>query len=89
MAKVSANKQETVEQYRIHETDSGSPEVQIALLTGRIEYLTNHLSVHKKDFHSKRGLLRLVARRRKLLDYLRSQDADRYKRIIERLGIRK
>ena len=89
MAKVSANKQETVEQYRIHETDSGSPEVQIALLTGRIEYLTDHLSVHKKDFHSKRGLLRLVARRRKLLDYLMSQDATRYKRVIERLGIRK
>ena len=89
MVKVSASKQEIVGQYRIHETDSGSPEVQIALLTGRIEYLTNHLSVHKKDFHSKRGLLRLVARRRKLLDYLRSQDADRYKRIIERLGIRK
>ena len=89
MAKGSANKQETMGQYRIHETDSGSPEVQIALLTGRIEYLTDHLSVHKKDFHSKRGLLRLVGRRRKLLDYLRSQDANRYKRMIERLGIRK
>ncbi len=89
MVKGSASKQEIVGQYRIHETDSGSPEVQIALLTGRIEYLTNHLSVHKRDFHSKRGLLRLVGRRRKLLDYLRSQDADRYKRIIEGLGIRK
>ena len=89
MVKVDANKQETIAQYRVHDTDSGSSEVQIALLTGRIAYLTEHLTVHKKDFHSRRGLLRLVGRRRKLLDYLRSKDANRYKQIIERLGIRK
>lgn len=89
MAKASANKQETIQQYRVHDADSGSPQVQIALLTGRIGYLTEHLTVHKKDFHSRRGLLRLVGRRRKLLDYLRSKDADGYKHIIERLGIRK
>jgi small subunit ribosomal protein S15 len=87
--KGSFNKKEIVEQYRTHHADSGSAEVQIALLTGRIGYLTDHLSVHKKDFHSKRGLLRLVGRRRKLLDYLKGQDADRYKRVIERLGIRR
>lgn len=89
MAKAAVNKQETIGQYRRHDTDSGSPEVQIALLTGRIGYLTEHLTAHKKDFHSRRGLLRLVGRRRKLLDYVRSQDANRYKQIIERLGIRK
>jgi len=85
----STNKQAVIGEFRLHDTDSGSPEVQIALLTGRIGYLTTHLTAHKKDHHSRRGLLRLVARRRKLLDYLRSKDADRYKQIIERLGIRK
>ncbi len=76
-------------QYRLHEQDMGSPEVQIALLSGRIGYLTEHLTVHKKDHHSRRGLLMLVGRRRKLLDYLRVKDVERYKRVIERLGIRK
>lgn len=89
MAKATANKQEIIGQYRRHDTDSGSPDVQIALLTGRIGYLTEHLNNHKKDFNSRRGLLRLVARRRKLLDYIRHKDANRYKQIIERLGIRK
>ena len=89
MPKEIANKNEIIGQYRIHEQDTGSPEVQIALLSGRIGYLTQHLSVHKKDHHSRRGLLMLVGRRRKLLDYLRSKDAGRYKRVIERLGIRK
>ncbi len=89
MTKAIANKQEIIGQHRLHDTDSGSPEVQIALLTGRIGYLTEHLTVHKKDFHSRRGLLRLVGRRRKLLDYLRSKDNTRYKQVIERLGIRK
>ncbi len=89
MGRASVNKEETIGAYRVHDTDSGSPEVQVALLTGRIEYLTEHLNVHKKDFHSRRGLLRLVGRRRKLLDYLRSRDSSRYKRLIERLGIRK
>ena len=89
MAKDFAVKGEIIGQYRIHEQDTGSPEVQIALLSGRIGYLTEHLTLHKKDHHSRRGLLMLVGRRRKLLDYLKLKDAERYKRVIERLGIRK
>ena len=89
MPKEWSNKGEVIGQYRLHDADTGSPEVQIALLSGRIGYLTEHLSTHKKDHHSRRGLLMLVGRRRKLLDYLRMKDADRYKRVIERLGIRK
>ncbi len=89
MPKVLANKGELIGQYRLHEQDTGSPEVQIALLSGRIGYLTEHLTVHKKDHHSRRGLLMLVGRRRKLLDYLKVKDVERYKRVIERLGIRK
>lgn len=72
-----------------HEKDTGSPEVQIALLTARIEYLTRHFGVHKKDHHSRRGLLKLVGQRRRLLDYLKREDFDRYKSLIERLGLRK
>jgi small subunit ribosomal protein S15 len=82
-------KGEIIGSYRLHEQDTGSPEVQIALLSGRIGYLTEHLTNHKKDHHSRRGLLMLVGRRRKLLDYLKVKDAERYKRVIERLGIRK
>jgi small subunit ribosomal protein S15 len=78
-----------VTSYRRHDTDTGSPEVQIALLTNRITYLTEHFKVHKKDHHSRRGLLKLVGQRRRMLDYLRSQDFQRYKQVIERLGIRK
>lgn len=89
MPKDFANKGELIGQYRLHEQDTGSPEIQIALLSGRIGYLTEHLTVHKKDHHSRRGLLMLVGRRRKLLDYLRDKDVERYKRVIERLGIRK
>jgi len=89
MPKELTNKSEVIGQFRIHEQDTGSPEVQIALLSGRIGYLTQHLTLHKKDHHSRRGLLMLVGRRRKLLDYLRGKDADRYKKVIERLGIRK
>jgi small subunit ribosomal protein S15 len=89
MPKEWSNKGEVIGQYRLHDADTGSPEVQIALLSGRIGYLTEHLSSHKKDQHSRRGLLMLVGRRRKLLDYLRMKGADRYKRVIERLGIRK
>ncbi len=89
MPKDDANKGEIIGQYRLHEEDTGSPEVQIALLSGRIGYLTEHLTLHKKDHHSRRGLLRLVGRRRKLLDYLKEKNVDRYKRVIERLGIRK
>jgi len=89
MPKDFSNKREVIGQYRLHESDTGSPEIQIALLSGRIGYLTEHLTIHKKDHHSRRGLLMLVGRRRKLLDYLKLKDFDRYKRVIERLGIRK
>jgi small subunit ribosomal protein S15 len=78
-----------VRDYRTHDTDTGSPEVQVALLTNRITYLTDHFKTNAKDHHSRRGLLKLVSRRRRLLDYLKSEDADRYHRLIERLGIRK
>ena len=89
MPKDGWKKDELIGQYRVHEKDTGSPEVQIALLSGRIGYLTEHLAAHKKDHHSRRGLLMMVGRRRKLLDYLKTKDVDRYKRVIERLGIRK
>jgi len=80
---------ELIGQYQLHASDTGSPEVQIALLSGRIEYLTEHFKVHKKDHHSRRGLLKLVGQRRRLLDYLKGQEFDRYKSVIDRLGIRK
>ena len=89
MAVVRESTQETVQAYRQHATDTGSPEVQVALLTGRIEYLTEHFKVHRKDHHSRRGLLKLVGQRRRLLDYLKRRDFQRYKSVIERLGIRK
>ena len=79
----------TIREYRLHETDTGSPEVQVALLTERINELTTHLKVHKKDHHSRRGLLMLVGRRRRLLDYLRSNDVERYRALIARLGLRR
>jgi len=82
-------KPEIVKGFRTHDTDTGSPEVQVALLTNRITYLTDHFKTNAKDHHSRRGLLKLVSRRRRLLDYLKSEDADRYHRLIERLGIRK
>ncbi len=82
-------KGEIITSHRKHENDTGSPEVQIALLTERITYLTEHFKTHKKDHHSRRGLLKLVGRRRKLLDYLRRNDIERYRSIIEKLGIRK
>ena len=82
-------RQELVQSHRRHETDTGSPEVQIALLSARINYLTDHFKVHVKDHHSRRGLLKLVGQRRRLLDYLRRRDFERYKTIIEQLGIRK
>lgn len=82
-------KQEIIESFRVHEKDSGSPEVQIAILSERINYLTDHFKVHKKDHHSRRGLLKMVGRRRKLLDYLKTKNKERYLQIIERLGIRK
>lgn len=82
-------KTEIIESYRSHPTDTGSPEVQIAILSRRIGDLTDHFKTHKKDHHSRRGLLKMVGRRRRLLDYLKSRNVDRYKVIIERLGIRK
>ena len=75
--------------YRTHDTDTGSPEVQVALLSDRINYLTEHFKVHAKDHHSRRGLLKLVGQRRRLLDYLKSKDSERYAELIRRLGIRK
>jgi small subunit ribosomal protein S15 len=78
-----------IEQYRVHESDSGSPEVQVALLTNRITELTEHFKIHSKDHHGRRGLLKLVGQRRRLLDYLKGQDLERYRTTIERLGLRK
>jgi len=89
MSFTKEQKRKLVEEYRQHENDTGSPEVQIALLTERIRYLTDHFAVHKKDHHSRRGLLRLVGQRRRLLDYLVKVDIERYRTIISRLGIRK
>ena len=86
---MEAHTQTIVESYRRHDTDTGSPEVQIALLSDRITYLTDHFKVHAKDHHSRRGLLKLVGQRRRLLDYLKRTDFERYKATIERLGIRK
>lgn len=82
-------KQEIINNFKKHDGDTGSPEVQIAILSERITYLTEHFKVHKKDHHSRRGLLKLVGQRRRMLDYLKSRDLDRYKQVIERLGIRR
>jgi small subunit ribosomal protein S15 len=82
-------KQTIITQHRLHENDSGSPEVQIALLTEKIKYLTEHFRVHKKDHHSRRGLLKMVGQRRRLLDYLKANQIDRYRAIVKELGLRK
>jgi small subunit ribosomal protein S15 len=82
-------KSDLINQYRVHDGDTGSPEVQIALLSNRISYLTEHFKSHAKDHHSRRGLLKLVGRRRRLLDYLKKTDVERYRSIIDKLGIRK
>jgi small subunit ribosomal protein S15 len=82
-------KSDLINQYRVHDADTGSPEVQIALLSNRITYLTEHFKTHSKDHHSRRGLLKLVGRRRRLLDYLKNVDVERYRTIIDKLGIRK
>jgi small subunit ribosomal protein S15 len=84
-----APKAGTITEHRLHETDTGSPEVQIALLTDRINHLTEHLKAHKKDHHSRRGLLMLVGRRRRLLDYVKKNDVERYRAIIAKLGLRR
>lgn len=78
-----------IKAYKTHERDTGSPEVQVALLTERINYLTEHFKIHARDHHSRRGLLRLVGQRRRLLDYLKRKDINRYKALIDRLGLRK
>jgi len=82
-------KQEIINTFKKHDSDTGSPEVQIAILTNRITYLTEHFKIHKKDHHSRRGLLKLVGQRRRLLDYLKGKEVDRYKKVIEQLGIRR
>ncbi len=82
-------KKELIERFKRHESDTGSPEVQVGLLTHRIQYLTEHLKVHTKDHHSRRGLLMLVGRRRRLLNYVKSKDVKRYRTIIEELGLRR
>ena len=84
-----AAKAEIIDEYRQHESDTASPEVQVALLTGRINQLTEHLRTHKKDHHSRRGLLMLVGKRRRLLDYLRRTDVERYRALIARLRLRR
>jgi small subunit ribosomal protein S15 len=89
MVMTPEKKQEVIDQYKIHASDTGSPEVQIALLSERISYLTEHFKLHKKDHSSRRGLLKLVGQRRRLLDYLKNSDVERYRGIIDRLGIRK
>jgi small subunit ribosomal protein S15 len=89
MALTKERKKGVIETYKKHESDTGSPEVQIALLTERINTLTEHFKIHKKDHHSRRGLLKLVGQRRQLLDYLKSKDIERYRSIITKLGIRK
>ena len=89
MPTTKQQKTDLISQYRTHTDDTGSPEVQIALLSNRISYLTEHFKSHAKDHHSRRGLLKLVGRRRRLLDYLKKTDQERYRSIIDKLGIRK
>ena len=89
MALTADNRNEIISKYQLHEGDRGSAKVQVALLTARINDLTDHFRAHKKDHHSRRGLLKMVSQRRKLLDYLKRKDADKYRSLIERLGLRK
>ncbi|BBW96642.1 MULTISPECIES: 30S ribosomal protein S15 [Geobacillus] len=89
MALTQERKREIIEQFKIHENDTGSPEVQIAILTEQINTLNEHLRVHKKDHHSRRGLLKMVGKRRNLLTYLRNKDVTRYRELIEKLGLRR
>ncbi|TZE80830.1 30S ribosomal protein S15 [Calorimonas adulescens] len=89
MALSKEKKEEIIKKYQIHEGDTGSPEVQIALLTEKINILNEHFSIHKKDFHSRQGLLKMVGQRRRLLDYLYKVDVERYRKIVQELGLRK
>jgi len=82
-------KKELIESYKIHDTDTGSPEVQIAILSEEIKNLTEHFKIHKKDHHSRRGLIMMVSQRRRLLDYLKNKEVNRYRQLIERLGLRR
>lgn len=84
-----ASKKEIVESYRLHDSDTGSPEVQIALLTKRIQHLTDHLRDHRKDFHTRRGLLKLVGQRRRVLDYLKERDVESYRALVSQLDLRR
>ena len=88
MSHFDAQKLGIIDEFRTHPTDTGSPEVQVALLTRRIQFLTEHFKAFKKDFHSRRGLLKLVGRRRRLLEYLKAKDITRYRQLVERLGLR-
>jgi small subunit ribosomal protein S15 len=89
MSTVYLNKEELIKDYQVHEKDTGSPEVQVAILTDRIKKLTEHLKINKKDFHTKRGLLMMVGKRRRLLNYLKDIDVERYRTIIKRLELRR
>jgi small subunit ribosomal protein S15 len=89
MSLATVRKKSVIDKFQTHEKDTGSPEVQIALLTERINHLTEHFKIHAKDHHSRRGLLKLVGRRRRLLDYLKGKDVERYRKLIKELGIRK
>ena len=89
MALNTEQKQEIIDRYRLHDADTGSPEVQVAILSERITYLTDHFKVHAKDHHSRRGLIKLVGQRRRLLNYLKDKDIERYRALIEHLGLRK
>ena len=89
MALNTEQKQEIIDRYRVHDADNGSPEVQVAILSERISYLTDHFKVHAKDHHSRRGLIKLVGQRRRLLNYLKDKDIERYRALIEQLGLRK
>ena len=84
-----SDKQDIVDRFKRHEGDTGSPEVQIALLTARIEYLTRHLQEHRKDHHSRRGLLKMVGQRRRLLNYIQNKDISRYRKVLQELGLRR
>ena len=89
MAQSALKKNEIIEKFKVHPTDTGSPEVQVALITDRITYLTDHFKTHKKDHHSRQGLLKLVGQRRSLLDYLKKKDITKYRDLIKALGLRK
>ncbi len=89
MALSQERKQEIIKSFQVHESDTGSPEVQIAILTERINYLNEHLKANKKDHHSRRGLLKMVGQRRSLLEYLKNNDFDRYRNIVNKLGLRR